>query len=603
MRNLNYFSRVPSTRLLVASIALTLLLTGVVSAQGPTYEFAKKLEGVGENNRITTVVDAFGNIYLGGQFSGTVDFDPGAGVANRTATGASDMFLAKYTSAGVFVWAFSIGGTLNDRIFQMALDGLGNVIVAGHFSQFNSKGTDFDPGSGTALRKGNRFIAKYSPSGTHVWSIALTSDDGQQITELALDMGLTLDGSGNIYATYLLNGTVDFNPSNQTNNLTGSNEVVIAKYTSAGGYVWAKKFIGPAAYDWSVTAQTVVAGTGDIYLAGRFAGTIDFDPSSNAVNLTSLNNDAGGGNLFVAKYSSAGAYQWAIPVGSTRPCHASSLAVDDIGNVLITGAFRGAVDFDPGPGTSFLTTDTSGTWNAMFVAKYTNAGALLSAFQAGGGGLQTVTGSQICVDPAGSVYVFGAFAGTVDFDPGVGLATLSSVSTYPQGGDCYVVKYSSSGEYRWAFNIGGAQSDIPHAMFLNGTNVVVCGVFNNLVDFDPESSTAYLSANTNGSYFFAKYSQNGGAKEGPRPVFGTKNTIELRATPNPFHSAITIELLGETSGAASVEVFDITGRQVGQYKLDNGSSGMFGAELPIGTYVLRVNGEGVRRELTILKQR
>ena len=62
----------------MAALALALLSGFAASAQSPVYEFAKQL------NCTTTAstVDDSGNIYIGGYFSGAVDFDPGSGAAN-----------------------------------------------------------------------------------------------------------------------------------------------------------------------------------------------------------------------------------------------------------------------------------------------------------------------------------------------------------------------------------------------------------------------------------------------------------------------------------------------------------------------------------------
>src|SRR5262245_15445687 len=86
--------------------------------------------------------DPGGNVYLTGCFQGTVDFDPGAGTTNLTSAGGLDVFVAKYSPAGNFLWARSVGGAALDSAQDIAIDGAGNVLVVGSFN-----GTvDFDPG-------------------------------------------------------------------------------------------------------------------------------------------------------------------------------------------------------------------------------------------------------------------------------------------------------------------------------------------------------------------------------------------------------------------------------------------------------------------------
>ena len=60
-----------------------------------------------------TATDASGNIYVVGYFSGTIDFDPGAGVANATAVG-TDIWFGKYSSTGNYIWAKQLTGGNND---------------------------------------------------------------------------------------------------------------------------------------------------------------------------------------------------------------------------------------------------------------------------------------------------------------------------------------------------------------------------------------------------------------------------------------------------------------------------------------------------------
>ena len=83
-----------------------------------------------ENTRLS--IAPGGDVLLSGSFAGTVDFDPGAGVANRTAAGASDGYVARFTPAGAPAWALTLTGTGADTILDHDMDMAGSVYVCGH---------------------------------------------------------------------------------------------------------------------------------------------------------------------------------------------------------------------------------------------------------------------------------------------------------------------------------------------------------------------------------------------------------------------------------------------------------------------------------------
>src|SRR5262249_6139334 len=111
------------------------------------FGFAFKVGGTGDDRGNAVASDSAGNSYVVGNFSGTVDFDPGAATKNLISSGAVDAFVAKYSSGGALVWAQKIGGIAAlEQGTAVAVDASGNVLVAGIFA-----GTvDFNAGAGTA---------------------------------------------------------------------------------------------------------------------------------------------------------------------------------------------------------------------------------------------------------------------------------------------------------------------------------------------------------------------------------------------------------------------------------------------------------------------
>ena len=463
------------------------------------YVWAKRLGSTGSDRGYSVAVDASGNSYLTGHFYQTVDFDPGAGTANLTATGQlTDIFLAKYDASGNYVWAKNIAGSGSDRGSSIMIDASGNSYITGQFT-----GTaDFDPGAGTQMLTATGtaediFLAKYDASGNYVWA--------NRIGDVNADIGyaVAVDASGNSYITGEFSGTVDFDPGAGTNSLTsGGLDIFLAKYDASGNYVWAKRMGGggnDAGYGVAVDAS------GNSYITGRFLITADFDPGPGTQNLTS----AGAGETFLAKYDASGNYVWARRMGGAGHEYANAVAVDATGNSYITGVFTGTSDFDPGAGAQNL----SSSGDDIFVAKYDASGNYLWAKSMGGTtpDLGQDRGNAVAVDALGNSYWAGSFTGTADFDPGAGTAALTSGADLV---DAYVLQLNNAGNYVWAKSLGGYRSatafDQGKSIKVDAAgNSYVTGYFTGTVDFDAGPGTQNLTAVNGSNIFLAKYDASG----------------------------------------------------------------------------------------------
>jgi hypothetical protein len=382
--------------------------------------------GSGADSGAGVAVDASGNVYVTGSLTGTVDFDPGVGTANLSSAGETAAYVVKLDSAGSYVWARTFGGSGADSGAGVAVDASGNVYVTGSFT-----GTaDFDPGVGTAnlisAGRHDAYVVKLDSAGSYVWArnFGGSGDD--------LGAGVAVDVSGNVVVTGRFWGTADFDPGVGTANLSAfgpTYDAFVVKLTSAGSYVWARNFNGS---DFDSGAGVAVDVSGNVVVTGTFWGTADFDPGVGTANLTS----AGRYDAFVVKLDSAGSFVWARTFGGSLEDEGSGIVVDASGNVYVKGSFAGTADFDPGVGTANLM--SAGRYDA-FVVKLDSAGSFVWARNFGGSGDDL--GAGVAVDVSGNVYVTGSFAGTADFDPGVGTANLISAGE----SDAYVVKLNSSG--------------------------------------------------------------------------------------------------------------------------------------------------------------
>src|SRR5262245_39586846 len=98
-------------------------------------------------------------------------------------------------------------------------------------------------------------------------------------------------------------------------------------------------------------------------------------------------------------------FRFGFAVGGTISDQGRGIATDSAGNVYIAGSFEDTADFDPGPGSSELT--SQGSFD-MVVAKYSTNGVLLWARSMGGS--DGDNGRAIAVDGSGNVYTTGEFS-------------------------------------------------------------------------------------------------------------------------------------------------------------------------------------------------
>lgn len=459
------------------------------------YIYAKALSGPSTEEGLGIAADNAGNVYITGYFSGTVDFDPGAGTSNLSSIATNrDIFVAKYDVNGNYVYANAFGDYNTDYGNGIAVDAAGNAYITGYFL-----GTvDFDPGAGTASLTGagsfDIFFAKYDPNGNYLFAKALRGSSNEQGNAIALD------ASSNIYLTGLFSGTTDFDPDAgvvNVNSSMGSNDVFLAKYDAAGNYIYAKA-MGGTGNDYG--QSIAVDASGNTYISGIFNSTADFDPSAATANLSS----AGSTDAFMAMYNASGGYVYAKKVGGISSEFGYGITVDVFGNVITAGAFSGTGgDFDPDAGT--VTFSVGNTAINAFLVKLDNTGAFSFAGQLGtysNLGLSD-QGRSIATDAAGNAYVTGNFAGTVDFDPGTGVANLTATGSF----NIFFAKYDANGNYVFAKQITGG--DCYRIRVDASGNIYIIGYFSGTVDFDPGAGVSNLTSNGGIDVFFAKYDAAG----------------------------------------------------------------------------------------------
>jgi hypothetical protein len=169
---------------------------------------------------IALCLDDFGHAYMVGLFGGTVDFDPGSGSANLTAMNINkDIFVSKLDTAGNFQWARNMGGSGWDQPSAVTTDEDGNVYAVGYFqgpADFNPSPTDtfILVGVGAGSMQSDAFVVELDSSGGYLWAKEICGDFDE------LNDAIAVDDSGRVLVTGHFIGTVDFDPSASTYNLT-----------------------------------------------------------------------------------------------------------------------------------------------------------------------------------------------------------------------------------------------------------------------------------------------------------------------------------------------------------------------------------------------
>lgn len=413
-----------------------------------------------------------------------------------------------------FKWAVSAetGGFVAGH--SIVTDASGNVYTTGSFS-----GTcDFDPGPGNAIlyslsEEADIFISKFDANGKFLWVKKMGSyykDD--------LSFGIALDAKNNVYVTGIFYGTVDFDPGPGVYNLKIEDlqysDIFILKLTSDGNFVWARQLQGKSE---EMVFSIAVDDLGNVYTAGRFLDTVDFNPGAGVYKIghSKAKNGSDYFDGFVLKLNASGNFVWAQRVGGDHQDKCNSIAADKFGYIYMTGEFTNKVDFDPGSGIFELQTSQGGTQD-IFILKLDTSGAFVWAKSMMG--VNEQIGFDIKLDNWGNIYTTGSFQSTTDFDPGAGVYELTpSNSGYSH---VFMTKLNANGSFVWAKDLGEMDFSLLGDNFSPRLhlwefaidkfgNIYRIGGFNVPTDFDPGPGTFNLTSSGGYDIFISKLDSAG----------------------------------------------------------------------------------------------
>ncbi|MCU0431120.1 MAG: hypothetical protein MUF42_14240 [Cytophagaceae bacterium] len=311
--------------------------------------------------------DGSGNLYIGGTFYLTIDFDPGTGVQSLTA-GAADGYVLKLNSSGAFQAVYRFGSPLlNDDVHSVATDGAGSLYVSGSGNQ----DLDMDPTAGTALipsggglREG--YLTKLTSAGAFAWSKYFLSTGND------LPMCVKVSPSGNPHITGSYGAALKIN-NTTTNNLvapTGTSDLFLISFNGSGTLQFAIN--SAEAGDERGLDIAFEAGTGGTTVVGL-------------ATVSSINS------ALIYKYTTAGVFSAASNISDG--VNMTATCVEAAGNeVIVCGNFSGTADFNPSAATANLSCTTP---TDAFMRKIMNGTCVT-------GTITNITASAVAVCPGGS---------------------------------------------------------------------------------------------------------------------------------------------------------------------------------------------------------
>ncbi len=560
----------------------TTIVIAIVSintfAQASNWAWARQATGTDQEEAASIATDASGNVYATGYFyDATMTF--GSIVLHRAGIGGTDMYIVKYSPTGTVLWAKSAGGNDDDQGLSVATDGAGNVYVGGYFT---SSALIF--GNDTLTTPNgvdNMFLVKYDTNGNVLFA---KSASGGRISIYSI----ATDASGNVFATgEVISPSITFGNITLTN-LTNGNVFTVA-YSSSGVALWANCTNGTGS---NAGYSIATDASGNIYETGEFG-----DPYITFGNdtLTSVYYT----NVFVTKYSPAGAVLWTKKAEGPNNNYGLSIAADALGNAYVTGSFQcPTINFG---NSTLINSDATGNTSDMFIAKYNSNGTVVAAKSAGG--LLAEQGYSIAISPSSItsstyIYVTGSFySSSIMFG--------SDTLLFPPGNNdpMFIVKYDTNLNEICSSSLASGGDDNNAVATDNFGNAFVTGDFWQNSVFIVGNDTLY-EPTLDEFFFVAKYNCNGG----PSRINEESINVSIIISPNPFTSQTTISFSEEprTSGTGkiTIKITDVLGNIVRSIELEVGRKEVVieKGELSNGIYFVQITDENknvVNRKIII----
>ncbi|HJQ27657.1 MAG TPA: hypothetical protein VKA60_27485 [Blastocatellia bacterium] len=510
----------------------TTLSAAQFSAEAVGFNQAVAVSGTGNTLIGGIGFDNQGNRYVAGGFSGSLTFDT-TPPTTLTSTADYDVFIAKYNSSGRALWARVANGPANiaaglsmDGALAAAVDAQGNAYVGGGF--IGKLAFKDAAGNQVAMLSDadnninfEPFLAKYDTNGNLVWAKGGNSGAaGNQSGEPNLESGINgvteivVDNNGTPYVGGLFSGS---NFLGLATSPAGGSDAVLAKINPATGEP--QSGVTPGSQEFDSTTGLAVDKTGNLYLMGEMVSTMTFPTQPVPTVLENLQEAP---DMYIAKYNASGQALWARKIGGQEYLTGNHLAVNDAGDVYVTGTFNGSISFD----SQNLTNPADMV--SGFLTKYDANGNVVWVRILGG--VHYATGDRVAVDAAGNPYIFGTFAGPATFGA-EDAATAASIGS-PDSEGRYIAMYDGSGAFK---SVKPLLSTGLSTVATVGNTPTVDMIFNlTRLVYNPQNGDIYAAADFSGSLMLDNLTLNapGAQRAGFVATFGAPKPDTIAPTVN-----------------------------------------------------------------------
>lgn len=361
-------------------------------------------------------------------------------------------------------WA---GISLQNNFTAFDHDTQNNIVVAGFHN--NQVDVDFSPNvllSGEVGIPNQSLVAKYTQDGVLLWAIEIdpptlsvpSSFGNIQITDLEIDM------NGDILCIGEFLGLCDFDPGNSIFSIEstfGSNAFIL-KLSSEGDFIWAKTFqgkilsAGNSGLSSSTANGVTMDGLGNVIIGGIFQGNVDFNPGFDEYLSEASTNGTYGG--YVVKLNQNGEFLWQKLYNSYYQDAINDVVVDIDNQIYIGGYFYDTLHITSNFVDTLLGSTVSANYH-FFNAKLDEQGQELWVTKMT---IESGSMNRLRLDQSGNLYVggqFNNFLGVRFNETNNYFYPYSDPVSGQWGGDGFLVKYTSIGDFEWCHTIGTQSGD------------------------------------------------------------------------------------------------------------------------------------------------